>query len=95
MLLKANKLLQPLMDSAKKINLFLASLLVIGLVPHPEIADYFTESSDGIFGNTWMKEHFTAKTWHHIKSHIKIPAQDIARLLRRNCQDLDLWLVLM
>ena len=37
------------------INLFLASLLTMGLAPEPSIEDYFKQDKRGIFGSLWMQ----------------------------------------
>ena len=41
------------------LNLYLAALLVIGLTPQSSFDNYFKEDADGIFGSTWMQQHFT------------------------------------
>lgn len=87
-LLAANAAKGPLLNSVSKLNLFLASLLVIGLVTHPEILDYFMLDPEGIFGNEWMKLHFTAHIWHFIKANISVPAQSIVELIRSNAKDM-------
>ena len=44
--------------SEDDMNLYLAELLVIGLIPEPSFENYFKKDSDGIFGSVWMQNHF-------------------------------------
>lgn len=68
------------------VNLFLASLLVTGLAPSPEIELYFKQDEYGIFGNKWMQEHFTKKKWHELNSHIHLDPIYICNTLCSNFQ---------
>lgn len=70
----------------KTIDLFLASILVTGLSPSPEIEFYFKQDSTGIFGNKWMQDHFTAKKWHELNSHIHLDPLYLCDILRENYQ---------
>lgn len=71
--------------SLADINLFLASCLVIGLVPQPEIAHYFQNDPRGIFGNKWMQEHFTRDKWYQIHSSLHFDPFDLCKTLQSNC----------
>ena len=51
------------------LNLYLTALLVIGLAPQPSFNDYFKEDADGIFGSTWMQQHFTRHKWDFFHAH--------------------------
>lgn len=72
--------------SSSDVNLFLASILVTGLSTSPEIELYFKQDTDGIFGNQWMQEHFTAKKWHHFNSHLHFDPTYIVNQTKINFQ---------
>ncbi len=52
------------------INLYLASLLVMGLTPEPSIEDYFKHDERGIFGSLWMQQSFSRDKWKEMNQHI-------------------------
>ncbi|MGI0063074.1 MAG: hypothetical protein ACREBA_11550 [Nitrosotalea sp.] len=58
------------LQTVEDVNLFLASVLVTGLSPQPEIADYFMEDTRGIFGSKWMQTHCTRDSWYSMNSHL-------------------------
>jgi hypothetical protein len=70
------------------INLFLASELVMGLSPQPQIHDYFMQDRKGIFGSLWMQQHFTQVKWSQLHSHIHFEPRDLIQALRLNGQNL-------
>jgi hypothetical protein len=70
------------------INLFLASQLVMGLTPQPSIVDYFTHDKRGIFGSSWMQQHFTQSKWSHMHSHIHFDSHYCIGQVRVNSQRL-------
>lgn len=75
-------------DTLQDVNLFLASILVIGLTPHPEVADYFLHDDRGIFGSKWMQQHFTAHKWHNVNSHLHFDAAWVNKTIQMNCSKL-------
>jgi hypothetical protein len=74
--------------SIEDVNLFWASEIVMGLNSESSIEDYFKHDSDGIFGNLWMKEHFTAHKWSYLHSHIHIKPNELLKIVCQNCQQL-------
>ena len=67
------------------INLFLASLLTIGLAPQPSIVDYFKQDERGIFGSLWMQQRFTEHKWSYMHSHLHFDTKECMDTLRKNC----------
>ena len=70
--------------SLSDLNLYLAALLVIGLTPEPSFDDYFTQDSDGIFGSTWMQQHFTRHKWDEFHAHTHLDPNNLAQQLNIN-----------
>ena len=70
----------------KDINLYLASVLVMGLTPQPSVENYFKEDPRGIFGSQWMKETFTAHKWHAMNANIHYDTDACMQQLRQNSQ---------
>lgn len=68
------------------INLFLASLLTMGLAPEPSIEDYFKQDARGIFGSLWMQQRFTKQKWSFMHSHIHFDPTECINILRTNAQ---------
>lgn len=58
--------------SINDVNLFLASILVMGLSPQPAIEDYFANDSQGIFGNLWIQQHFSRHSYNNLCTSIHI-----------------------
>ena len=60
--------------SSSDINLFLAALLVVGLIPEPSLEDYFKQDPDGIFESTWMQQHFSRHKFEflHAYTHLNV-----------------------
>lgn len=74
--------------SVKDINLYLASLLVVGLTPHPEVANYFMQDERGIFGSTWMQNHCTRDKWHAVNAHIHFDPVWLTAKVRDNVAEM-------
>lgn len=68
------------------INLFLASMLVMGLTPEPSIEDYFKQDEIGIFGSKWMQQQFTKHKWCFMHAHIHYDYQQCIDILKTNSQ---------
>lgn len=85
-ILKTTQLKDPTV-TAKELRLFLASLLVTGLTPQPAVRDYFTNDPNGIFGNSWMQQHFTRDKWSWLRHHIHIDPVPLMDILCGNFQE--------
>ena len=70
--------------SSADINLFLASLLVVGLIPEPSFEDYFKQDSDGIFGSVWMQHHFSRYKFEFLHAHTHLNANELIEQLNIN-----------
>lgn len=68
------------------INLYLSSILVMGLTSEPSIEDYFQQDSRGIFGSRWMQETFTKAKWSEMNMHIHYDTNVCMQQLRTNSQ---------
>ena len=72
----------------KDLNLYLVSLLVLGLNSQPTIRDYFTFDSSGLSGNSWMQKHFTEESWTFLNAHSHFDPNTLISLIRNNRQKL-------
>lgn len=70
--------------SLEDLNLFLASFLVIGITPQPEISSYFMQDPRGIFGSKWMQERFSRDKWHYYHAHLHLDPFDLSKTLQQN-----------
>jgi len=68
----------------KDINLYLASLLVMGINSQPSVADYFQFDEKGIFGCHWMQNHFTNKQWSKFHENIHLEPKELLFNLNKN-----------
>lgn len=69
------------------INLFLSSMLVMGLTPQPSIEDYFKQDQMGIFGSKWMQKRFTEHKWSYMHSHLHFEPKQCIDILHSNSQN--------
>jgi hypothetical protein len=74
--------------SYEDVSLFMAGILVTGLCPQPTYNHYFMDDPLGIYGNSWMKEHFTSNGWSeiHNKIHLSKIYVQIFQSLRKQFQ---------
>ena len=72
----------------KDLNLYLASLLTIGLNSQPTIRDYFSSDNQGLNGNLWMQQHFTEESWTFLNAHTHYEYSDLIEKVKNNGQKL-------
>lgn len=72
--------------SVKDIKLLLASELVMGLNMQPQVADYFMNDDEGIFGCKWMADRFTQHKWSFLHHHIHFDPNSLMNHIRQNFQ---------
>ena len=65
-------------------NVFLAVLLVTGLILELSIDDYFKKDSKGIFGSTWMQKHLTEDNWNTLHAYSHLEPRDLIQQLNNN-----------
>lgn len=69
------------------LNLFLCSMLVMGLTPSPSIDLYWQEDKRGIFGSKWLQSRFTRDGWHKLNSQFHFDPKYLCDLLKINFQE--------
>jgi hypothetical protein len=72
--------------TAAYVNLFLASKLVMGLVPQPEVELYFSGDDRGIFGNVWLQQRFSRDRWHWYNAHLHLDPKLLCSIIRNSSQ---------
>lgn len=69
------------------LNLFLCSMLVMGLTPSPSIDLYWKEDKRGIFGSKWLQSRFSRDRWHRFNSQFHFDPMDLCNILKKNFQE--------
>ena len=82
---RTNKIEKNEILNEKKFSFYLASILIMGVVPQGQIQHYWNRDPDGVFGNKFIqnlgKFGFVRETFQKINSHLHIDSKLIVDTL--------------